>query len=42
MHAGTPVLEQQIKQGYTADEIHKSWLPEQEKFKKIRQKYLMY
>ena len=41
-HAGTPELEAQIKNGLTAKEIHDSWQPKIEAFKKIRKKYLLY
>ena len=41
-HAGTPVLQKQIEQGMSADEIRASWQPEIETFKKIRAKYLLY
>ena len=41
-HAGTPLLQKQIEQGLTADEIRASWQPEIEEFKKIRAKYLLY
>jgi len=42
VHAGNTLLEKQIKAGISAEEIHKTWLPEIEKFKKIREKYLLY
>lgn len=42
LHAGSPLLEQQIKEGKTADEIHDSWQPEINLFKKIRSNYLIY
>lgn len=41
-HAGTAELENQIKNGVPAKEIHSSWQPEIEVFKKIRAKYLLY
>jgi uncharacterized protein YbbC (DUF1343 family) len=41
-HAGNTLLEQQLKKGLSAKEIHKSWQPAIKKFKKIRAKYLMY
>lgn len=41
-HAGTPLLQQQIMQGLSADEIRASWQPEIEAFKIIRAKYLLY
>lgn len=40
--AGTDILEKQIKEGLSENEIRKSWEPELSEFKKIRQKYLMY
>ncbi|SNR38243.1 exo-beta-N-acetylmuramidase NamZ family protein [Lutibacter flavus] len=42
VHAGNTKLENQIKNGLTAKEIHDSWQPKIEAFKKIRAKYLMY
>jgi len=41
-HAGTPLLQQQIEQGMTNDEIRKSWQEDLARFKKIRAKYLIY
>ncbi len=41
-HAGSQVLEKQLKEGETAKEIHNSWQPKIEIFKKIRKKYLLY
>lgn len=40
--AGTAILEEQIRQGLSEDEIRKSWEPALGNFKKIRKKYLMY
>ncbi|HTR27691.1 MAG TPA: DUF1343 domain-containing protein [Puia sp.] len=40
--AGTAILEQQIRQGLTEEEIRKSWEPALGNFKKIRKKYLIY
>ena len=40
--AGTDELRKQIQSGKTADEIHRSWKAELEKFKLIRKKYLLY
>ena len=40
--AGTDKLQNQIKLGYTHRDIRKTWLPALEKFKKTRQKYLLY
>lgn len=42
VHAGTTKLESQIINGLNAKEIHDSWQPEIEAFKKIRAKYLLY
>ena len=41
-HAGTPLLQQQIEQGLSAEEIRASWQAEIEVFKKTRAKYLLY
>ena len=41
-HAGNTALEAQIKKGVTAKEIHDSWQPEIEAFKKVRATYLLY
>jgi uncharacterized protein YbbC (DUF1343 family) len=40
--AGTDKLQQQIKAGKTAEEIHESWKPGLVDYKKMREKYLMY
>jgi uncharacterized protein YbbC (DUF1343 family) len=40
--AGTAILEQQIREGLTEEEIRKSWEPALGNFKKIRKKYLLY
>ena len=40
--AGNSALRQQILAGKTAKEIRESWKPDLDKFKKIRQKYLLY
>lgn len=40
--AGNAILEEQIVQGLTEEEIRKSWEPALGNFKKIRKKYLMY
>lgn len=40
--AGNSELMQQIIQGKTESEIHKSWQPKLDAFKKIRKKYLLY
>jgi uncharacterized protein YbbC (DUF1343 family) len=42
VHAGNTVLEEQLKNGISAKEIHDSWQPKIEEFKKIRKKYLIY
>ena len=41
-HAGTPLLQQQIEQGMTNEEIKATWQNDLESFKKIREKYLIY
>lgn len=41
-HAGTPLLQQQIEQGMTNEEIKATWQADLESFKKIRAKYLIY
>ncbi|MCF6182467.1 DUF1343 domain-containing protein [Lutibacter sp.] len=41
-HVGNLILEKQLKEGKTAEEIHNSWQPKIELFKKIRIKYLIY
>ena len=40
--AGTDRLQQQIKEGLSAEQIRASWQEELERFKKIREKYLLY
>ena len=42
IHAGTTELENQIKNGVSAEEIQRSWQAEIEAFKIIREKYLLY
>ena len=42
VHAGNLELEQQLKNGLSAKEIHDSWQPAIEDFKKVRKKYLIY
>ena len=42
IHAGTKKLQQQIQQGISIEEIKKSWQPDLDAFKKIRNKYLIY
>jgi uncharacterized protein YbbC (DUF1343 family) len=41
-HAGTDVLQKQIKSGMKASDIVKSWKKDIEAFKKLRKKYLLY
>ncbi len=41
-HAGTENLQQQIEAGKTEAEIKATWQPDLERFKKIRDKYLIY
>lgn len=41
-HAGTTVLQKQIEEGLTEEEIKEKWQPQLEAFKKIRAKYLLY
>lgn len=41
-HAGTPLLQKQIEQGMTNAEIKATWQDDLEKFRKIREKYLIY
>lgn len=40
--AGSPTLQQQIKDGLTEEQIRASWQPELDKFKALRKKYLLY
>lgn len=40
--AGTNLLQQQITDEISAEEIYKSWKPKIEKFKKVRANYLLY
>lgn len=42
IRAGNNLLREQIKAGYTAEEIRKSWQEDLDAFKKIRAKYLLY
>ncbi len=42
VHAGNKKLEEQIKNGLTAKQIHNSWQPKIELFKKMQKKYLLY
>lgn len=41
-HAGTPLLQQQIEEGMTNEEIRATWQNDLKEFKKIRAKYLIY
>ncbi|MDP2385124.1 MAG: DUF1343 domain-containing protein [Bacteroidota bacterium] len=41
-HAGNDILQKQIKEGKTEEEIRKSWQPDIAGFKPIRKKYLLY
>ena len=40
--AGTNRLRQQIEEGWSEDKIRSSWSEDLEKYKKIREKYLIY
>jgi uncharacterized protein YbbC (DUF1343 family) len=40
--AGNDVLQKQIREGVTEEEIRKSWEPGLTRFKEIRKKYLIY
>jgi len=40
--AGTAILQEQIRQGLTEEDIRKSWEPALSNFKKTRKKYLLY
>lgn len=42
IHAGNTLLQQQLEQGLSAQQIHDSWQPQIEAFKKIRAQYLIY
>lgn len=42
IHAGTEILQKQLEQGVTANEIRTSWNQGLKEFKKIRKKYLIY
>ena len=42
IHAGNEKLRKQIEKGMTAEEIRNSWQADLEKFKKIRENYLLY
>jgi uncharacterized protein YbbC (DUF1343 family) len=41
-HAGTPLLQQQVENGMTNDEIKAAWQVDLEDFRRIRAKYLIY
>jgi uncharacterized protein YbbC (DUF1343 family) len=40
--AGTDILQQQIREGLTEEQMRQSWAPALNNFKKIRKKYLLY
>ena len=40
--AGTPEFKNQIQEGWTEEEIRESWKPGLEKYKRMREKYLIY
>lgn len=40
--AATPKLKQQIQQGMTEDQIRETWRPELDRYREMRQKYLLY
>lgn len=42
LHAGTPLLQQQIEKGLSASAIKKTWQPKLRNFEVIRKKYLLY
>ena len=42
LHAGNTKLQKQIEEGYTFQEIKRSWTKDIENFKKIRENYLLY
>lgn len=42
IHAGTTKLQEQIEQGLSIKEIRKTWQDDLEKFRKVREKYLLY
>lgn len=42
IHAGNTLLQEQLEQGLSAQQIHDSWQPQIEAFKKIRAQYLIY
>lgn len=42
LHAGTPLLQKQIENGLDEKSIKKSWQNDLKKFKKVREKYLLY
>lgn len=41
-HAGTALLQKQIEDGLSQEEIKKTWIDDINSFKKIRAKYLIY
>jgi len=40
--AGTPVLKEQIKKGFTEEQIRETWKKDLESYNKVRTKYLLY
>ncbi|WP_344924173.1 DUF1343 domain-containing protein [Aquimarina addita] len=42
IHAGSKILQEQIIQGYSEEDIRETWKEGLEKYRKIRSKYLMY
>lgn len=40
--AGTDVLRKQIEQGFSEKQIRKTWQNDLKKYKKMREKYLLY
>lgn len=42
IHAGNTLLQKQLEENYTIEEIEKSWKKDLENFKIIREKYLLY
>jgi uncharacterized protein YbbC (DUF1343 family) len=40
--AGTPVLQQQIRQGFTQEQIKATWQKDLDAYREIRKKYLLY
>ena len=42
IHAGSTLLELQLQNGFTSEQIEASWKKDVQEFKKVRMKYLMY